>query len=199
MTSRNKAQRLRIENRASDFDMPQEELVTEDALSEQPLEMGFSSFRQRVHRPKKTTNLKKKRKPDWYEPQTLNPEPSSPFPRGHPRSSARLPCPTSDVVIKSAIPTYSMFVPSADYKLDYLSVFISHARLYVFADTWGVQDLQKLTARRLDEALDQFQYSLGSATSTTELMQYICDSTFDCEDEVDILRRVVINFAANNI
>jgi cell division protein FtsN len=100
----------RIEGRAFDFDMPQEEPATEDASSEQLVELGFSSFRHTVHRPKKTKDLKKKRKPDWYEPQTLNPEPSSPFPRSHPRSSARLPCPTSDVVIKSAIPTCSMFV-----------------------------------------------------------------------------------------
>jgi hypothetical protein len=111
----------------------------------------------------------------------------------------KLPGPTKDVVTEHPFPTSSMFLPPSDSNLDHLPIFMSHAKLYVFADRWIVTDLQRLAARRLDEALSMFEYSSTSPTDIATLIKYAYDHTPPRKDKPDILRRMVTVLAANNI
>ena len=111
----------------------------------------------------------------------------------------KLPISTLEVVIEQPLPTSSTFVPNRSWSLDFLPVFLSHAQVYVFADVYGVTNLQRLAARRLDEALSAFSHSPDSPTSITQLIQYIYDHTPARKENVDVLQTIVTNFAANNI
>ena len=114
-------------------------------------------------------------------------------------SLIRIPKATEWLSITRPLPANSAFVPTGDWNLDYLPMFLSHAQLYVFADAYEAHNLQKLTARRLEEALDEFKFSPTCATDFAALLQYVYDNTADLENETDILRIVVGNFVANNI
>jgi hypothetical protein len=118
-----------------------------------------------------------------------------------PRSSKqnKLLSPTYDILTTSPVPTSSMFVPKEDWTLDYLPTFMSHAQLYVFADVYAVTKLQRLAARRLDEALSLFVYSASSPTNVSTLIRYVYDRTAERKGSTDILRTIVANFAANNM
>jgi hypothetical protein len=107
--------------------------------------------------------------------------------------------PTIEVVIAPPISVRSTFIPTGDWRLDYLPVFLSHAQLYVFADKYEVRDLQRLAARRLDETLGLFQFSSPYATDFAALLQYAYDNTAEREGKTDLLRTIVVNFIANNI
>ena len=111
----------------------------------------------------------------------------------------RLSGPTSDVTIWPPLDTASKFVPNGNWDLDYLPLFLSHAKLYIFADTYGIVNLQKLTARRFDEALWGFQYSSNSPTVIADLVEYVYEHTPILDNEVDVLQTIITNFVANNI
>lgn len=138
-----------------------------------------------------SSHKKKKKGKVIAEPDTL-PEPV--ISRARELQSA-----TSDVVVTSPLQTTSMFVPNGDWSLDYLPVFLSHAQVYVFADTYGIAALQKLAARRLDEALCSFRYSSVSPTDIAGLVEYVYEHTPDRDGRDDVLRTIVTNFAANNV
>lgn len=114
-----------------------------------------------------------------------------------PPTHSELPSTTSDVLTTPAISTNSIFVSNGNWKLDYLPLFLSHARLYVFANAYLINDLAKLAARRLDESLSQFHFCAPYATNFAELIQYVFDHTED--DDEEVLRKVVTVFAANNV
>jgi hypothetical protein len=116
-----------------------------------------------------------------------------------PKNHDDLASPTTDVVIAPTLPTNSMFVPSGDWGLDYLPTFLSHAQLYVFADKYDVRDLQRLTARRLDEALALFEFQTPLATNFTSLLRYVYEHTPERDGKVDVLRTIVLNFTAKHI
>lgn len=132
--------------------------------------------------------------PPSFLPSSLSTLPSEfeSFPR-------KLASPTADVEIVRPFDTNSMFVPNGDWTLDNLPVFLSHAHLYVFSDQYDVRDLQRLAARRLDEALQQFEFESPCATDFALLLQYIYNHTPDRELKADVLRTVKGFFVARNI
>lgn len=78
-------------------------------------------------------------------------------------------------------------------------MFVSHAQLYVFADTYEASNLQKLTAHRLEDALAKFEFASPCPTDFAALLDFVHDNTAGKENEADILRTIVGNFVANNI
>lgn len=80
-----------------------------------------------------------------------------------------------------------------------MPLFLSHAQLYVFADTNEASTLQKLTAHRLEDALATFKFASPCPTDFAALLGFVHDNTAEKENEADILRTIVGNFVANNI
>jgi hypothetical protein len=80
---------------------------------------------------------------------------------------------------------------------DYTPVFLGHARLYVFADKWGITNLKSLTLSNLHETITEFTLYSKRRTDIVELLRctYSNDHTPDriC-DEVDALRALVMLF-----
>jgi hypothetical protein len=111
----------------------------------------------------------------------------------------RIPKATTQISITRPILADSKFVANDDWSLDYLPIFLSHAQLYVFADAYEAHELQKLTARRLEEALDEFKFSSTCTTDFTALLEYVYENTADKKNGMDTLRIVVCNFVTNNI
>ena len=106
----------------------------------------------------KKYSKKAKKKLSFWDPveEPLFKPPPPPSLNSLPFKSVDLSGPTSDVEVAPTMRTNSMFVPDGNWQLDYLPVFLSHAQVYVFADRYGIRDLQRLAARRLDEALGLF-------------------------------------------
>ena len=112
----------------------------------------------------------------------------------------KLPNMVFNVSVASPLPTTSKFVADGDWSRDYLPLLLSHAQLYIFADTYGIEDLKALTAARLHDTLSHFNYSPSSATDVAELVKYAFENTIDrLPEHPDMLRMIVTHFAANNI
>lgn len=101
--------------------------------------------------------------------------------------------------ISQPLPMTSRLSFAYDDTLNYLPVFLSHAQLYVFADKYGVPDLQILVIARLYETMSRFNYHTATRTNIVELVTYAYDNTPDRHDELDRLRAVMVHFCANNI
>jgi hypothetical protein len=79
---------------------------------------------------------------------------------------------------------------------DYTPVFLGHARLYVFADEWGIEELKTLTLHKLHHTLITFTLFEARRTDIVELAKfaYSNENTPDLEDGVDALRALVIHY-----
>ena len=113
---------------------------------------------------------------------------------------ARLPDMVFNVSVHSPLPTTSKFVADGDWSRDYLPLLLSHAQLYVFADTYGIEDLKTLTAARLHVVLSRFDYPPSLATDVAELVEYAFEHTSErSQQDPDMLRKILTQFSANNI
>lgn len=82
---------------------------------------------------------------------------------------------------------------------DYTDVFLSHARLYVFADYYDIKDLGKLSLYNLGTALEEFKLYVGRTNDVTELLRYAYANTMDAtstEGTKCPLRQLIANYAA---
>ena len=79
---------------------------------------------------------------------------------------------------------------------DYTEVFLCHARLYVFADTYDVGPLRDLSLHKLQPILAEFTLYDQRDGDIVDLMRYSYLSTADCSESVDDLRLLVIRYAA---
>lgn len=84
---------------------------------------------------------------------------------------------------------------------DYTEIFLSHARLYTFADRYQIDPLAKLTVDKLRDTLtDLEEIHLGHLTSITKLLEYTYDNentrdrVDDGADALDQLRDLVIHY-----
>ncbi len=103
------------------------------------------------------------------------------------------------------LPTASQFVHDNDNDVDHLPLFMSHTQLYVFSDTYGITELQQLSAHRLEEAMTAIELATAGLKlsailplrSTTnrgmaELIRYVYEHTADREiGKPDVLRTIV--------
>ncbi|KAI9886655.1 MAG: hypothetical protein M1823_001569 [Watsoniomyces obsoletus] len=79
---------------------------------------------------------------------------------------------------------------------DYTPVFLSHARLYVFANQWNIRDLMNLTLHRLQQTLLEFTIYKERVGDVVALLQYTYEHTPPLSHNVDRLRQLVVRYAA---
>lgn len=79
---------------------------------------------------------------------------------------------------------------------DCTDVFLSHARIYVFADYHGIDGLQTLALRNLRRALTQFTLCEEGSWDVIKLVEYCFKNTWDKEEQPDPLRTLVSTYTA---
>lgn len=79
---------------------------------------------------------------------------------------------------------------------DYTDVFLSHARIYVFADYHGIDGLQTLALLNLRRALIQFTLYEEGSWDIIKLVEYCFRNTADKEEQPDPLRILVGTYTA---
>lgn len=77
---------------------------------------------------------------------------------------------------------------------DYTDVFLSHARLYVFADTYGIERLRVLSLQKLHQSLVNFTLFAERTTDIALLLQYAYQHTPERTDTMDDLRELLIRY-----
>ena len=79
----------------------------------------------------------------------------------------------------------------------YTSVFLGHARLYVFGEKYGIEPLKLLALHKLHRTLTVFEIS-ARIEDVVELIRYAYseENTPDREDRADGLRRLVLSYVA---
>lgn len=87
-----------------------------------------------------------------------------------------------------------IFWSSADY--EYTDVFLSHVRMYVFADYYGIDPLQTLALHNLLRTLIQFDNEGGSYGDIIPLVRYSFEQTADKGGQVDKLRSLICSYTA---
>jgi hypothetical protein len=79
---------------------------------------------------------------------------------------------------------------------DYTPVFLGHARLYVFAEKWGIDALKTLTLSKLHKTLVAFKIYEARRGDIVELVRfaYSNENTPDLDEDVDALRDLVTHY-----
>lgn len=92
-------------------------------------------------------------------------------------------------------------VPNRCMIEDYTPVFLAHARLYVFADKYGITTLKVLCLQKLHQTLVKFTLYTARIGDILELTRYAFsdDNTPDRKDVVDDLRRVVFKYMVSEL
>lgn len=86
-------------------------------------------------------------------------------------------------------------IPNRKPEEDYTPVFLGHARLYVFAEKYGISTLRSLTLNRLHRTLVYFTLFKERIGDVVALARYAYDNTPDYEsDIIDDLRRLVTQY-----
>ena len=96
-------------------------------------------------------------------------------------------------------PIESNLAPNNRSTEDYSEVFLSHARLYVFAETYQIPGLKAIAAQNLDDVLHQFTCYPQRIGDIIGLVEYIYENTPEREQHEEILREVISHFVANNL
>ncbi|MCJ1412338.1 hypothetical protein MMC19_006432 [Ptychographa xylographoides] len=78
---------------------------------------------------------------------------------------------------------------------DYTQVFLAHARLYVFAEKYGVENLKSLTLHYLHKTLLTFKLYESRIADILELIWFAC-SDENTPSKDDELRSLVIHYVA---
>jgi hypothetical protein len=79
---------------------------------------------------------------------------------------------------------------------DYTEVFLSHARLYAFAEKYDIAPLCQLSLHKLHRTLTEFKLYDDRRGDIIELMRYTYLNTPDLSESMDPLRSLVIHYAA---
>ncbi|KAL7918311.1 hypothetical protein ACQKWADRAFT_304499 [Trichoderma austrokoningii] len=81
-------------------------------------------------------------------------------------------------------------------KYDYSDVFLGHARMYIFADYYGIDPLQTLALSKLRRALTALTLGVESHGDIFQLIRYTFEQTVDKGGQGDKLRSLVCLYAA---
>lgn len=95
-------------------------------------------------------------------------------------------------------PTYDARV-NGEACEDYTDVFLSHARLYVFADTYSIEKLRVLSLQKLHKCLVNFTLFPERVTDVAMLLQYAYQHTPECNSSRDDLRALLIGYVCCNL
>lgn len=82
---------------------------------------------------------------------------------------------------------------------DHTEVFLTHARLYVFADRYDIANLRQHCLFKLHEALIVFSLLHERVQDVVPLVEYVYDSTPDRIHSADEMRELVIDYVAQNM
>ncbi|KAH7308955.1 hypothetical protein B0I35DRAFT_453549 [Stachybotrys elegans] len=82
---------------------------------------------------------------------------------------------------------------------DHTGVFLSHVRMYVFADYNGVDALQNLALSQLRLALERFNLCAEGHNDISQLIKACFEETADKEGQADALRSLVCFYSACKI
>ncbi|KIW27731.1 uncharacterized protein PV07_07441 [Cladophialophora immunda] len=86
-----------------------------------------------------------------------------------------------------------------DHCQDYTPVFLCHAKLYAFADTYDVVPLQELVLQKLRLTLSRFKLHPQRVGDVVELLKYTYTNTTDYEESIDELRNLVTDYLVCHI
>ena len=85
--------------------------------------------------------------------------------------------------------------PNENPAEDYTPVFLGHAKLYVFAEKYGIDPLKKLALHKLHGTLCQYTPYEARHIDVVELVRYVYDNT-PSRKAMDKLRRMVTHYVA---
>lgn len=77
-----------------------------------------------------------------------------------------------------------------------IDVFLSHAQIYVFADYHGIDRLQTLGLRKLQQTLVQFTLYDEGSREITQLVRYSFNNTVEEEGNANALRSLICLYTA---
>lgn len=77
---------------------------------------------------------------------------------------------------------------------NYTEVFLSHARLYVFADKYDIQPLRSVALEQLQVTLDAFTLFVERTADIIVLFRWIYDNTGDSKEGVKDIRTTMIRY-----
>ena len=95
----------------------------------------------------------------------------------------------------SKISNKSKIRPNGSSIEDYSPVFLGHARLYVFAEKWGIESLQTLALHKLHATLCKYKPYQERYGDVTELIKYTYQNT-PTRESIDGLRALVTKYVA---
>ena len=93
-------------------------------------------------------------------------------------------------------PQYQSTVQDNGADDDYTEVFLSHAKLYVFADYYCIKSLEELALRKLRQVLARYILYPNGASDIVQLLDYCFHNTADKGDLSDPLRTLVCRYTA---
>jgi len=88
-------------------------------------------------------------------------------------------------------------IPNSHAKQDYTGVFLAHARLYVFADKYGIKPLESLSLHKLYATLKSFTLYRARVGDILKLVRYAYENGPDYESNK--LRALVSEYVAYEI
>lgn len=88
-------------------------------------------------------------------------------------------------------------VPNSHAKQDYTGVFLAHARLYIFADKYGIKPLESLSLYKLHATLKSFTLYRARVGDILKLVRYAYENGPSCERNK--LRALVSEYIACEI
>ncbi|KAF3023695.1 hypothetical protein E8E14_013821 [Neopestalotiopsis sp. 37M] len=101
----------------------------------------------------------------------------------------------------SGIPLSSFKTLGTDESLEgsWSDVLLAHARVYVLADYYHIDDLADLAERKLHQALVSFELKQSNTDAISDLVDYVCRNTVDGDESFDMLRVLLYRYCACNI
>ena len=82
---------------------------------------------------------------------------------------------------------------------DYTEVFLSHARIYIFAEKYDIQPLKTLAIQRLHQTLKVFKLYPGRVPDITSLIRYVYSNTQDSEDGSEPMRAMLLHYIGSEM
>lgn len=82
---------------------------------------------------------------------------------------------------------------------DYTEVFLSHARLYVFAETYDIQALKKLCHQKLQHTLAIYTLYPERVGDITTLLKYVYANTAETMDGTEDIRSMLAHYVGTEM
>ena len=89
--------------------------------------------------------------------------------------------------------------PNKVHSEDYTEVFLSHARIYVFAEKYDIQPLKTLAIQRLHQTLKVFLLHPGRVPDITSLIRYVYSNTQDSENGSEPMRAMLLHYIGSEM